>query len=164
VADAILDAVAKECPQMSIRRAVTFGEYAGVDAPGPLRPWTPDAFLTEEREGRRKREWVFEFQRGWTDHDEEDTWRADAKTNKYHPLVCTLEHRGQEEVEVFSAVFILGVLGSYREHDWAEMLTEMGVTPAGVERVCKAALPALTKANGGVLTARQERRFAMAKF
>ena len=44
------------------------------------------------------------------------------------------------------------------------MLTEMGATSEGVERVCKEAVLALTKANGAVLTARQELPFAMANF
>ena len=75
-----------------------------------------------------------------------------------------IEQASQEAVEVSIAVFVIGVLGSIREHEWMLQLQDMGMTTAAAERTCGAAVRELARANAMVLSARATRRFDMGKF
>ena len=61
-------------------------------------------------------------------------------------------------------VFIIGVLGSIREHEWMQQLQDIGMTKTAAERTCEVSMRALVKANAMVLSARATHRFAMGKF
>ena len=165
VAGSILECVTRECDGIHTQRETPLGDYLGeAGCPPALRRLQPDAFLTREGEDRRKKIWVFEFQRGWTDHDKGDEWRAEAKNQKYGPVKQAIERASQEAVEVSIAVFVIGVLGSIREHEWMLQLQDMGMTTAAAERTCGAAVRELARANAMVLSARATRRFDMGKF
>ena len=99
-----------------------------------------------------------DFQRGGTDFDCNENWRAEYKHNKYHLAVCAVRDGEEEATEVEAAMFVIGVLGSFREQEWHPQLKKMGMSSAGAERVCREGVRA---AHAMVLTVRSERRAAL---
>ena len=103
-----------------------------------------------------------DFQRGGTDFDRDENWRAEYKHNKYHLAVCVVRDGDEEEAtEVEAAMFVIGVLGSFREQEWHSQLKNMGMSMAGAERVCREGVRAAVRAHAMVLTVRSERRAAL---
>ena len=165
VAGSILECVARELEDTHIYRETSLDNFLGTSrCPPALGRMRPDAFLTRDRKDKRRKIWVFEFQRGWTDHDKGDNWRAEAKKQKYGPVVQAIKQASDEEVEVSIAVFVIGVLGSIREDEWMQQLQDMGMTPTEAERTCSTAVRELARANAMVLSARATRRFDLGKF
>jgi len=95
------------------------------------------------------------------DFDSNDNWRAEYKRNKYHLAVCAVRDGEEEATEVEAAMFVIGVLGSFREQEWHPQLKKMGMSSAGAERVCREGVRATVRANAMVLTVRAERRAAL---
>ena len=156
VAEAILTAIQTENKDVRVSREQTLGKRLGGGCPPELRRQKPDAFLEWEVPQGRKRIWLVDFQRGGMDFDGDDNWRAEYKRNKYHLAVCAVRGGEEEATEVEAAMFVIGVLGSFREREWHPQLEKMGMSRAGAERVCREGVRAAVLAHAMVLAVRSE--------
>jgi ribonuclease HI len=152
VAEAILTAIQTENKDVRVSREQTLGKRLGGGCPPELRRQKPDAFLEWEVPQGRKRIWLVDFQRGGMDFDRDENWRAEYKHNKYHLAVCAVRDGEEEATEVEAAMFVIGVLGSFREREWHPQLEKMGMSRAGVERVCREGVRATVRAHAMVWT------------
>ena len=163
VAEAILTAIQTENKAMRVSREQTLGTRLGRGCPPELRRQRPDAFLEWEVPQGRKQIWLVDFQleRGGTDFDSDKNWRAEYKHNKYHLAVCAVRNGEEEATEVEAAMFVICVLGSFREQEWHPQLKNMGMSIAGAERVCREGVRAAVWVHAMVLTVRSEWRAAL---
>ena len=119
--------------------------------PHDIRGWEPDCIISHPPS---RRIMVVEFTRGMSDKAADMEDRDALKSQKYHSTLVYLKAL-YPSWEVMYFTFVIGVLTSYPEQDWAQKLTQIGLSEWQQEDLCKEAVRTCIEAGHRLANARR---------